>query len=190
MFFCETTQPDANERTVRNDEEKVWNDALTNKRAPQSWNVTRHPGCQLSGHVMVDRAPGKFLIQAQSYGHNIAAHMTNLSHIVHHFSFGNPEVQKYIEEGLVNLPDGFANSLHPMDENVYVTDELHEAYHHHLRVVTTEFESENNKVMRWARGSVRRVYRILQNSQLSTYRRHIVPGETMKPCFVHCDTFV
>ena len=144
-------------------------------RAPGSWNVTRHPGCQVSGHVMVDRAPGKFLIQAQSYGHDIAAHMTNLSHIVQHFSFGDPQSQNYIEKGWTSVPAGFVKSLHPMDGNVYVTQELHEAYHHHLRVITTEFD-ETSKVMKWARGTVRSVYRILQNTQLSTYRRHIVPG--------------
>ena len=89
---------DASERTVRNEEEQEWNDALTSYRAPHySWNVTRHPGCQLSGHIMVDKAPGKFLIHAQSYGHDIAAHMTNLSHIVQHFSFGDPEAQRYME---------------------------------------------------------------------------------------------
>ena len=57
---------DASERTIRNEEEEEWNEALTYYCAPRySWNVTRHPGCTLSGHVMVDKAPGKFLIHAQ-----------------------------------------------------------------------------------------------------------------------------
>mmetsp|Transcript_9915 Transcript_9915/g.20686 ORF Transcript_9915/g.20686 Transcript_9915/m.20686 type:complete len:537 (-) Transcript_9915:123-1733(-) len=164
----------ANERTVRNEVEQEWNDALTEHRAPRTRNITRHPGCQISGHIMVDRAPGKFLIQAQSYGHDIAAHMTNLSHIVHHLSFGDPDSRNYIEENWASMPKGFVRSLHPMDGNVYVTGELHQAYHHHLRIITTEFD-RNSKMMKWARDNARRVYRILQNSQLSTYRRHIVP---------------
>lgn len=166
----------ANERTVRNEDEQEWNDALTEHRAPRTWNVTRHPGCQISGHIMVDRAPGKFIIQAQSYGHDIAAHMTNLSHIVHHFSFGESDSRNHLEENWASMPKGFVKSLHPMDGNVYVTGELHQAYHHHLRVIPTEFDS-NSKMMKWARDNARRVYRILQNSQLSTYRRHIVPGK-------------
>ena len=148
---------------------------MTYYRAPRnSWNVTRHPGCTIAGHVMVDKAPGKFLIHAQSYGHDIAAHMTNLSHIVHHFSFGDPDAQTYMEErGFPGMASGFVESLRPMDGNVYVTGELHQAYHHHLRVVATEFG--DGKVFRWAGEKIRRVFRILQSSQLSLYRRHIVP---------------
>ena len=122
---------------------------------------------------MVDKAPGKFLIHAQSYGHVMAPHMTNLSHIVHHFSFGDADDQDYMESRrLPGLPNGIAKSLHPMDDNVYVTGELHQAYHHHLRVIATDFRG---KVFNLAREKVRRVYRILCNSQLSTYREHIVP---------------
>ena len=128
---------------------------------------------------MVDKAPGKFLIHAQSYGHDIAAHMTNLSHIVQHFSFGDPETQQYVElsvdhKSIPGLPAGFIKSLHPLDDNAYVTTEkLHQAYHHHLRVVSAEFGE--GQMFNWAKEKVRRVYRILQNSQLSTYRPHIVP---------------
>eukprot|EP00579_Thalassiosira_antarctica_P031173 CAMPEP_0202031546 /NCGR_PEP_ID=MMETSP0905-20130828/65073_1 /ASSEMBLY_ACC=CAM_ASM_000554 /TAXON_ID=420261 /ORGANISM="Thalassiosira antarctica, Strain CCMP982" /LENGTH=451 /DNA_ID=CAMNT_0048595389 /DNA_START=241 /DNA_END=1596 /DNA_ORIENTATION=- len=171
----QTVLKHASERTVRNEEEQEWNDALTSYRAPHnSWNVTRHPGCQLSGHIMVDKAPGKFLIHAQSYGHDIAAHMTNLSHIVQHFSFGDPGAQRHMEEhDLPGMSSRFVKSLHPMDENVYVTGELHQAYHHHLRVIAAEFGE--GTMFQWTREKARVVYRILQNSQLSTYRRHIVP---------------
>lgn len=159
---------------MRNEEEEEWNDALAEYRAPHnSWNVTRHPGCQLVGHVMVDKAPGKFVIHAESYGHDFAAHMTNLSHIVEHFSFGDKhELQDVPEE----LPPKFLRSLHPMDGNVYVTGELHQAYHHHMKVITTDFFC-GSKVMQWTKGKCTRLFRILQNSQLSTYRRNIVPGE-------------
>ena len=165
---------DASDRTVRNEEEKEWNDALMSYRSPWgSWNTTLQFGCQLTGHIMVDKAPGKFLIHAQSYGHVMAPHMTNLSHIVHHFSFGDADDQDYMESRrLPGLPNGIAKSLHPMDDNVYVTGELHQAYHHHLRVIATDFRG---KVFNLAREKVRRVYRILCNSQLSTYREHIVP---------------
>lgn len=159
----------ASERTVRNEEEKEWNDELASYRAPQhSWNITQHPGCQLQGHIMVDKAPGKFVIHAKSFGMSIAAHMANLSHIVHHFSFGDPEAQQYMADHVVpGMPSGLVRSLHPMDENVYVTGELHQAHHHHLRVITHSFQ--------WAKGEPGRFHRILQNSQLSNYRHHIVP---------------
>lgn len=123
---------------------------------------------------MVDKAPGKFLIHAQSYGHDIAAHMTNLSHIVHHFSFGDQAALRHMEEyGVPIMPLGFVKSLHPMDGNVYVTRDLHQAYHHHLTVIAAELGE--GKMIHWVREKAQRVYRILQNSQLSIYRRHIVP---------------
>ena len=151
---------------------------MTGYRSPYgSWNVTRHSGCQLMGHILVDKAPGKFLIHAFSYGHDIPAHMANLSHIVHHFSFGDEDAQGYFDGQRLQGMQSFVKSLHPMDGNVYVTEELHQAYHHHLRVIATEFS--NGKVSRWAREQSQRLYRILQNSQLSSYRHHIVPGENM-----------
>lgn len=167
----------ASERSVRTEEEKEWNDALTEYRSPwNSWHPTRYPGCQVSGHVMVDKAPGEFLVHAQSYGHDIAAHMTNLSHIVHHFSFGEVgTLQNADGHHFIGVPPGLMKSLHPMDENAYVTEHLHQAYHHHLRVVAMEFSS--GQMFKSIREKARRVYRILQNSQLSTYRHHLVPGE-------------
>jgi len=104
--------------------------------------------------------------------------MANLSHIVHHFSFGDEDaLSSFDGQRLQGMQSGFVKSLHPMDGNVYVTEELHQAYHHHMRVIATEFGKY--KVSRWAREQSQRLYRILQNSQLSTYRHHIVPGKNM-----------
>lgn len=173
---------DAYERTIRSDEEHEWNKALIGTRSPYGlWNVTRnHPGCQLSGHILIDKAPGKFLIHAQSFGHDIAPHMANLSHIVNHFSFGDEDAQSQFKGKLLQTgtQSGFIKSLHPMDGNVYATKELHQVYHHHLRVVATEF-GDRKVVYRGAQEQSQRVYRILQNSQLSTYRQHIVQGESL-----------
>ena len=165
---------------MRNEEEKEWNDALTKYRSPWgSWQPsTRYPGCQLTGHVMVDKAPGELYLYADSYGHDIAAHMTNLSHIVHHFSFGELDTIQYVDEQQSpGVPSGFRKSLHPMDGNVYVTEQLHQAYHHYLRVIAMEFS--NGHLFQLVRQKAQRVYRILQNSQLSMYRQNIVPGKAI-----------
>jgi hypothetical protein len=130
---------------------------------------------------LVDKAPGKFQIHARSFGQDIAPHMANLSHIVNHFSFGDEDAQRQFKDKLLHggtQSSGFIKSLHPMDGNVYVTKELHQAYHHHLRVVATEF-GDRNALTRRAQEQSQRVYRILQNSQLSTYRQHIVQGESL-----------
>jgi hypothetical protein len=161
---------------VRNEEEQDWNDSVSNRRAPSLTsllNTTQHPGCQISGSLMVDEAPGKFVIHSKSYGHSIATHMTNLSHVVHHFSFGDPKDQEYVANSWSNSPPKLQKSLHPLDGHGYVTNELHQAYHHHLQVVTTEIDESTIK--KWARASIARVYRTKAMSHLSSYHQYIVP---------------
>merc|ERR1719215_435637 len=98
----------------------------------QQWIEDDHPGCLISGFLWVDRAPGNFHIQARSSTHDIAAHMTNVSHQVHHLSFGNPGVKYQIDKGLIALPDNFLATTAPMDGNAYVNEKEHEAFHHYL----------------------------------------------------------
>lgn len=93
-----------------------------------------------------------------------------------------------MEYGLKNTPPGFLESTRPFDGNVYVTHNEHEAHHHYLKVITTEFEPEskdkkkakdkrkNYNFLQFG-GEPNRAYQILQSSQLSLYRSDIVPGE-------------
>ncbi len=155
--------------------------SATRHKIQHSWVDEDHPGCQLSGFLLVDRAPGNFHIQAQSRGHDLAAHMTNVSHIINHLSFGNPFSQAFINSGLKNTPPRFLESTKPFDGNVYVTHNDHEAHHHYMKVVTTEFDVER---LARSKGTglsksveSNRAYQILQSSQLSLYKADIVPGE-------------
>ena len=155
--------------------------SATRHRIQHSWVDEDHPGCQLSGFLLVDRAPGNFHIQAQSRGHDLAAHMTNVSHIINHLSFGSPFSQAFIKSGLKNTPPGFLESTKPFDGNVYVTHNDHEAHHHYMKVITTEFDVEKlarSKGTGLSRSvESNRAYQILQSSQLSLYKADIVPGE-------------
>lgn len=56
-----------------------------------------------------------------------------------------------------------------MDNNVYINYELHQAYHHYLKVITTEVPD-----LLVGRRQVK-AYQILQNSQLTMYRNDIIP---------------
>jgi hypothetical protein len=108
--------------------------------------------------------------------------MTNVSHIINHLSFGKPFSKQFMEYGLKNTPRGFLDSTRPFDGNVYVTHNEHEAHHHYLKVITTEFEREKAKSPQHVLSSMMnreesRAYQILQSSQLSLYRSDIVPGE-------------
>ena len=53
-------------------------------------DVEEHPGCMLSGFVLVNRVPGNFHIEARSAHHEINAALANVSHVVNHLSFGAP----------------------------------------------------------------------------------------------------
>ena len=163
----------ANERVIRTKEEEDWNHEISIRRAPL--NITQHAGCQISGTLDVDRAPGKFVIHSNSYGHSIAPHMTNLSHIINHFSFGSIQDQKFASDSLIKSSPRLQTSLHPLDEHTFITSELHQAHHHHLQVVTTEIEKNMVHKFQLTKEMIARVYRIKATSHLSSYRHFIVP---------------
>ena len=133
----------------------------------KEWIEEDHPGCQLSGFLLLDRVPGKFHIQARSTTHDLVPSMTNVSHEVHHLSFGEPYLRRRVERySYSGTPKHLARKLSPMDGNVYVTHNLHEAHHHHLKVVPTNFDDKGNRRM---------IYQVLQQSQLAYIPEDFVP---------------
>jgi len=166
-------------RDPKSAEEQEWIEKMNRYRSRHrpEWRDEDHPGCQISGFLMVDRAPGNFHVKAQSLGHDIAPHMANVSHEVHHLSFGDPSVHNSIKRGDTVTPVGFYETTRPMDGNVYVTKNMHEAHHHYLKVVTTDFDnpSINSRYSQRSPNYGRRAYQILQSSQISYYRNDQVP---------------
>jgi hypothetical protein len=155
-----------------NDEEHEWAEKVKRHRLRMhhSWVDEEHPGCQLSGHLLLDRVPGNFHIQARSPHHDLVPHMTNVSHVVHHLFMGEPMIEKMVQKGnAVVVPDHVKTKLTPMDGNVYVTHELHEAYHHYLKVITTNIDG-----LRIGRKDLK-AYQILQSSQLAYFRDDVIP---------------
>jgi hypothetical protein len=114
--------------------------------------------------------PGNFHILARSKSHDLVPQMTNVSHEIHHLSIGEPLVYKMIDAQSVFVPNNVKDKLKPMDGNVYVTEGLHEAYHHYLKVVTTNVDGLGK------RDENLKAYQILQNSQLAYYKSDVIPG--------------
>ena len=152
------------------DEEKMWiektarqDDHDRKQQQQQQWNPKEHPGCRITGVLLMDRTPGHFYIQAQSPHHDMSPYMTNVSHVIHHLGFGSrvsgdePAVQH--RPGRDVQPHNFVESIQPMDGNAYVTTNLHEAHHHYLKLVSTNLNS----------------YQVLQSSQIAMYREDQVP---------------
>lgn len=153
------------------DEEKAWAEQVKMRRlhARPDWVESEHPGCQLAGHLMLDRVPGNFHIQARSDHHDLVPHMTNVSHFVHHLSIGEPIVQHMIEQGRVQVPKDVIKKIAPMNGHAYVTFGLHEAYQHYLKVITTNVDG-----LRIGQRDLK-AYQILQNSQLGLLHQDVVP---------------
>ena len=160
-------------------EEKDWANKLQRHRhhRKDNWDDLAHPGCQLAGHIMLDRVPGNFHIMARSNHHDLVPHMTNVSHMIHSLYIGEPYVQSLIGQNTNPIPKDVIGKYRPMNGNTYVTNELHEAYHHYLKVVTTDVDGVEIR-----RGKQLKTYQILQNSQLSYYRNDLVPGESCCCC--------
>lgn len=138
-------------------EEQMWVEKLArqHEQSLTEWNPKEHPGCRIAGTLMMDRTPGHFFIEARSPNHDISPFMTNVSHIVHHLSFGDLRILPHD----VPAPPGFEQSTRPMNEHVYVTTELHQAHHHYLKLISTNLY----------------FFQVLQSSQLSYYTNDQVP---------------
>mmetsp|Transcript_23615 Transcript_23615/g.93623 ORF Transcript_23615/g.93623 Transcript_23615/m.93623 type:complete len:469 (+) Transcript_23615:355-1761(+) len=107
------------------------------RRKQRMLDVKEHPGCMVSGHVLVNRVPGNFHIEARSKLHNLNAAMTNLSHVVNHLSFGTP-LARDVARKVAKFPQ--FQKDHPLDDRIFVNHDYHQAHHHYSKVVSTHFE--------------------------------------------------
>lgn len=139
------------------------------RRTYHEWKEAEHPGCQLSGHLLLDRAPGNFHILARSKHHDLAPHLTNVSHMVNSLSIGDPMAGMKINSGEAIVPEGVRNKISPMDGNVYTTMNLHESYHHYLKLITTKAPG-----LQVGQAELK-AYQIISSSQLAYYRNDMVP---------------
>lgn len=158
-----------------------------------------HPGCQLSGHLMVNRVPGTLIIEAKSINHDIHLAMMNLTHRVHHLSFGpapwpdddDDDTSRWRQHlfGFLpfffggrsskrrrssNIPDNYKRMTNPMKETFFPTYHPHEAYHHSLKVVNTEVDSNHHRMFSHRDDDIM-IYQILEESQLILYNEQSTP---------------
>lgn len=158
--FKEWDQKAKEEGTTEEEREK--------KRQLFRQNRPEHPACQVSGHLMVNRVPGNFHIEAKSKNHNLNAAMTNLTHIVNHLSFGEPMDQqsRRTKRILKKVPEEH-RQFNPMDGEIYYTRENHQAYHHYIKVVSTHLAMGGSNTML--------AYQFLEQSQIVYYDVNNVP---------------
>lgn len=117
-------------------------------------------GCRLNGFVEVARVPGTVHFQAQhSKEKTLNLAFTNVSHTVHHFSFGeNPR------RSMHSLPSDYKKHINPIDGRTFSVDKFHKAPNHFIKVVHTRF----------AESGIRSYQQTHQHS-VRTLQRHSVP---------------
>jgi len=94
-------------------------------------------GCRLSGHVEVARVPGTVHFQAvHTRDKTLNLAFTNVSHTVHHFSFGEAPRQSANQ-----LPAEYRRQVNPLDGRSFTVDKFHKAPTHFIKVVHTRFET-------------------------------------------------
>jgi len=129
-----------------------------------------HPGCLMSGFLLVNRVPGNFHIEARSKHHNLNPALANVSHVVNHLSFG-PVLSSNALKRLSKLPEEYfsVSSTQPMNGNAYVTSALHQSWHHYIKTVSTHLGVSSHK------DNSMLAYQMVQSSQIMKYSEDEVP---------------
>ena len=135
---------------------------------------SHHPGCMIAGRIMVNRVPGNFHILAKSIHHEFHSAMTNLTHRVNDLSFGAkdgpPGHVVFNLPIFQSIPQQYKQYTNPLHNKLFPTYEFHQAFHHHMKVVTTHLESLGGF---FSKESI--LYQILEQSQLVFYDKVNVP---------------
>jgi protein disulfide-isomerase-like protein len=129
-----------------------------------------HPGCLVAGHLMVNRVPSHISMEAKSVNHELNSMMTNLTHRINDFSFAQPG-GPFMSQLLHILP--FFNAIpeaekrsNPMKGKYYPTYHFHQAFHHHMKVISTHVPFLFSSGL---------VYQMLAESQLVIYEEMEMP---------------
>ncbi|CAE7532852.1 PDIL5-3 [Symbiodinium necroappetens] len=134
-------------------------------------HVTKHEvfeeGCRVSGHIDVPRVPGTIHIHAKSAGdHVLNTAFTNVSHTVHHLSFGRPlDAVDEREELKSQLPEGYGVHGTQVDGRIFASKNFHQGAHHYIKIVHTRLESNERA----------RLYLYTHQWYMQTYPRHESP---------------
>lgn len=121
----------------------AWMESMTNEHAHVTSRTHAEEGCLVEGTVWVNRVPGNFHIAAKSDSHDFDPKATNLSHIVHHFSFGKPLSRRVIS----HLPEDVRRNINPLDGRTFVNLEEHTTHEHYIKVVSTHYRVGKSSIL-------------------------------------------
>jgi len=93
-------------------------------------------GCIVQGFLHVNRVPGNFHISAHSATHSLQMSVVNMTHTVHHLSFGN----RLGLDDFMLLPEEVALAWNPLHGMSFTARAENVTIEHYLKVVHTSFE--------------------------------------------------
>lgn len=162
--------------TVRQEEHNKWNDKDIQKKKQHHHTAHHHTittaansngdggsGCQLVGHLLLDRTPGNFHILARSKHHDLNPAMTNVSHIINELYVGDPTARHWIKRKKFTVPGEVEEKLAPLNHKMFINYNLEESYHHYLKLIATKIDG-----MKIGRRELV-TYQMIANSQLAYY---------------------
>ena len=103
--------------------------------------MSKSPGCNFSGFVLVKKVPGTLHFVARASGHSVDFLNMNMSHYIHSFYFGNlpsPRRRKALAAlHPLGLADDWADKLR---DQSFISPSSGATYEHYMQVVLTSIE--------------------------------------------------
>ena len=98
-------------------------------------------GCRVQGALSVARVPGTLHFEAvPSREYHLNPSLTNISHVVHHLSFGDQGEWLATQRNKNSVPHSMVKYVATLDGQTFATQKFHEAPHHYMKVVSTRFQ--------------------------------------------------
>lgn len=85
--------------------------------------------------MLVQKVPGSLLFSAVSPKHSFDRSRVNMTHAIHHLSFG----QKFDAAELAVLPPQVTESMHQLNSREFISTGQNQSHEHYIKVVGTTF---------------------------------------------------
>ncbi|KAL1507913.1 hypothetical protein AB1Y20_007518 [Prymnesium parvum] len=125
---------------------------VTHERLLPTWHIhvaaRSHPpaveGCMVAGQVMANRVPGTLLLRVDGKKHSFNLKSSNLSHTIHHLSFGHSDQRESFDAQAHDLarygvPWRTLRGRTPLNGREYAPAQTHLSHEHFLKIIRTTF---------------------------------------------------
>merc|ERR1712167_13594 len=100
----------------------------------------------------------------RSNNHNLNLPMTNLSHVVNYLYFGHRAKSPLMGQKSNDEVNADTQNFAPLDDSVFAVSEVHHAYHHYMKIVTTQYQLPGSHK--------EKVYQMLATNQVMHYQHN------------------